>query len=171
MNRNKALSSQSIETETARLVDVNVSRPAIKAAFKLYDIKMRENALTIAIWFKTDEKSGKLFSKEGYTAFGKGYKTVSCEINNGTLRAGPTKLSGGKVATGQWQFVVLSINENESGLYLNGEQVAKGIGSKDIATDALDFFVGHPAIIDNFQLFDRLLQPEEVKRLYDSGKQ
>ena len=171
MHSNKALSSQAVETETARLVDVNVSRPAIKAAFKLYDLKMRENALTIAIWFKTDEKNGKLFSKEGYTAFGKSYKTVSCEINNGSLRAGPTRLSGGKVAAGQWQFVVLSINENEAGLYLNGEQVAKGIGSKDIATDALDFFVGHPAIIDNFQLFDRLLQPEEVKRLYEAGKQ
>ena len=171
MKSNKALSSQSAETETARLVDVNVSRPAIKAAFKLYDLKMRENALTVAVWFKTDEKSGKLFSKEGYTAFGKSYKTVSCEISNGTLRSGPSKLSGGKVAAGQWQFVVLSINENESGLYLNGEQVSKGAGSKDIATDALDFFVGHPAIIDNLQLFDRLLDANEVKRLYDFGKE
>ena len=170
MNNNKALSSQSIETETARLVDVNVSRPPIKAAFKLYDLKMRENALTVAVWFKTDEKNGKLFSKEGYTAFGKSYKTVSCEINNGTLRAGPTRIFGGKVATGQWQFVVLTINENEAGLYLNGEQVAKGVGSKDITTDALDFFVGTPAVIDNLQIFDRLLQPDEVKRLYEAGK-
>ena len=170
MKSNKALSSQAVETDAARLVDVNVSRPPIKAAFKLYDLKMRENALTIALWFKTDEKSGKLFSKEGYTAFGKSYKTVSCEINNGTLRAGPTRLSGGKVAAGQWQFVLLSINENEAGLYLNGEQVAKGIGSKDISTDALDFFVGHPAIIDNFQVFDRLLLSDEVKRLYEAGK-
>ena len=170
MNARKGLGVQTVETPSTGLVDVNVSRHVIKAGFKLYDLKMRENALTVAVWFKTSEKSGKIFSKEGYTAFGKSYKTLSCEINNGTLRAFPNRLSGGKVVAGEWQFVLLTANENEMALYLNGEQVAKGAGTKDISTDAFDFFVGHPAIIDNLQLFDRLLQPDEVKKLYEFGK-
>ncbi len=170
MNAHKGLAVQTVETPATGLVDVNVSHPVIKAGFKLYDLKMRENALTVAVWFKSNEKTGKIFSKEGYTAFGKSYKTLSCEINNGTLRASPNRLSGGKVVAGEWQFVLLTANENEMALYLNGEQMAKGSGTKDISTDAFDFFVGHPAIIDNLQLFDRLLQPDEVKRLYEFGK-
>jgi hypothetical protein len=133
---------------------------------------MRENALTVALWFKTNEKTGKLFSKEGYNAFGKGYKTLSCSINNGTLMANPNRLNSGtaKVATGEWQFVVLSADENSMALYLNGVQVATAPGTKEITTDAFDFFVGHPALMDNIQLFDRSLNADEVKRLYEFGK-
>jgi len=172
MHQNKALSMQTAETSAMALVDVNVSRGSVKAGFKLYDIRMRENALTVALWFKTNEKTGKLFSKEGYNAFGKSYKTLSCSINNGTLMANPNRLNSGaaKVATGEWQFVVLSADENAMALYLNGVQVATASGTKEITTDAFDFFVGHPALMDNIQLFDRSLNADEVKRLYEFGK-
>ncbi len=163
----KALEVQSLESLLPQGVDVNVQRGGgTKPGFKLYDIQMRENALTVALWFKTDELSGKLFGKDGYNAFGKAYRTLSCSINNGTIQA--NKLKGGKIETNKWQYVVLCANEEQMTLYLNGELVASGIGTKDIATDALDFFTGHHAIIDNLQLFDRLLEPDEVKRLFQN---
>ena len=70
----------------------------------------------------------------------------------------------------EWQFVLLTANENKMAMYLNGEQVAIELGTKDLATDALDFFTGYRATVDNIQFFDRLLEPEEVKRVYDFGK-
>ena len=166
----KALAMQSEESNMP-IVDVNVSRSAgTKPGFKLYDIQMRENALTVAVWFKTSESTGKLFGKDGYNAFGKAYKTFSCSVNNGRLQASPNHLSGGKLSMNEWQFVLLTANENKMAMYLNGEQVAIELGTKDLATDALDFFTGYRATVDNIQLFDRLLEPEEVKRLYDFGK-
>ncbi|MFP5039894.1 chitobiase/beta-hexosaminidase C-terminal domain-containing protein [Parasediminibacterium sp. JCM 36343] len=169
--KGKVLEMQSLEANMP-IVDVNVAKGGgTKPGFKLYDIKMRENALTVALWFKTDEKTGKLFGKDGYNAFGKGYKTLSCSINNGSLQAMPNRLSGGKIELGKWQFVVLTANENQMALYLNGVMVASAAGTKEIATDALDFFTGHHAIAGSVQLFDRLLDANEVKRLYDFGKE
>jgi hypothetical protein len=166
----KALLIQTGNSKNEVAVDVNVSRGASKAGLKLHHLKMRDNALTVAIWFKTDELTGKLFGKDGYNAFGKGYKTISCSMDNGRLLARPGQLSGGKVEAGTWQYVVLTASENEMSLYLNGETVASGTGTKDITTDALDFFVDHGVTLSGLQLFDRLLQPGEVKRLFESGK-
>lgn len=151
-------------------VDINVSRGNNKAGLKLHHIKMRENALTVAIWFKTNEKIGKLFGKDGYNAFGKGYKTFSCSMDNGRLLASPGHLAGGKLITGNWQYVVLTANEDQMSLFLNGEKVATGPGTKDLTTDALDFFVDQKATLANLRMYDRLLDSEEVKKLYDYGK-
>jgi len=166
----KVLEIQTGKSKSEVAVDVNVSRGASKAGLKLHHLKMRDNALTVALWFKTDELTGKLFGKDGYNAFGKGYKTLSCSMDNGRLLARPGQLSGGKVVAGTWQYVVLTASENEMSLYLNGTKVASGPGTKDITTDALDFFVDQSATVSGLQLFDRLLQPFEVKRLYEFGK-
>jgi hypothetical protein len=151
-------------------IDVNVSRGSSKAGLKMHHLIMRDNALTIALWFKTDELSGKLFGKDGYNAFGKGYKTLSCSMDNGRITASPGRLAGGKIEPNVWQFAVLSASEKQMDLYLNGEKVASGPGTRDITTDALDFFVGHSAVLSGLQVFDRLLEPLEVKRLYEFGK-
>ena len=71
-----------------------------------------------------------------------------------------------KIEPGTWQFVVLTASEKEMGLYLNGEKVATASGTKDISTDALDFFFGHNATIAKLQIFDRTLEDDEVKNLY-----
>ncbi len=164
----KGLELQPTNALISQGVDVNVQRgTGTKPGFKLYDIKMRENALTVALWFKTDSLNGNLFGKEGYNAYGKSYKTFSCSIQNGKLLAMPNRLIGGKITLNDWQYVVLTGNENKMALYLNGELVASDIGSKDIATDALDFFITHHAIVDNVQLFDRFLEVHEVKKLYE----
>jgi len=166
----KALGIQTVLSKPAVAIDVNVSRGSSNAGLKLHHLKMRDNALTVALWIKPTEQSGKLFGKDGYNAFGKGYRTLSCTLNNGKVVANPGRLSGGMVDVETWQFIVLTADENEMGLYLNGSKIASGAGTKDITTDALDFFVDNNLTLDGLQLFDRLLQPEEVKRLYDFGK-
>ncbi|MEI8271385.1 MAG: FN3 associated domain-containing protein [Paludibacter sp.] len=162
----KALEMHPNDSKLAAMVDVNVSRGNAKPGIRMHHLKMRENEISIALWFKTDEKSGKIFGKDGYNAFGKGYKTVSCSIENGQLSASPNRLRGGKIEPGTWQFVVLTASEKEMGLYLNGEKVATASGTKDISTDALDFFFGHNATIAKLQIFDRTLEDDEVKNLY-----
>ena len=151
-------------------VDVNVSRGDMKPGIKLHHLNLCDNALTVALWFKTGEKTGKLFGKEGYNAFGKGYKTISCSIDNGRLVANPGRLTGGNLLPGQWQFVVVTATESQMCLYLNSEKVASGPGTKEITTDALDFFLGHNAILAKLQLFNRPLDEKEVKHLFNGDK-
>ena len=55
-------------------------------------------------------------------------------------------------------------------LYLNGEKVASGLGTKEISTDALDFFVDHNVVLCKLQFFDHALQAAEVSRLYEFEK-
>ena len=73
---------------------------------------MKENALTVGLWFQSDTANGKLFGKDGYNAFGKSYKTVSCSLGNGQLRADPARVGGGKVDPGTWNHAVLTADEN-----------------------------------------------------------
>ena len=164
----KALQVKAVNSLFSKNVDVNVSRGSTnKPGLKLYEMVMRENALTVAVWFKTNELNGKLFGKDGYNAFGKGYKTISCALNNGNITAMPNRLNGGKIKLNEWQHVVLTASEQKMSLYLNGNLVATADGIKDIMTDALDFFTGINAEIDYVQLFDSFLQADEVKRLYN----
>jgi hypothetical protein len=166
----KALEMRPNESKLAAAVDVNVSRGNTKPGFKLHHLKMRDNVMSIALWFKTSEKSGKLFGKDGYNAFGKSYKTVSCNIDNLRVVANPNKLAGGKIESDKWQFVVLTASEKEMCLYLNGEKVSTANGTKDITTDALDFFLNHNATVAKLQVFDRLLDGNEVTNLYKQVK-
>jgi hypothetical protein len=159
---------ENIQTFTSA-VDVNVARDYINPAFKIYNLKMNENALTIALWFKTDETSCSLFGKTGYNAFGKGYKTVSCALNNGSLYANPGRLRSEKLVPGQWYHVVLSASEKQMALYLNGKQEAVSAGSKEIATDALDFFLNSQALIRNVRIYSIALSKEEVEKLYEES--
>jgi len=166
----KALEMHPNESKLAAAVDVNVSRGNTKPGFKLHHLKMRENAISIAMWFKTDEISGKLFGKDGYNAFGKGYKTVSCSVEKGQFNASPNRLRGGKIEQGSWQFVVLTASEKEMCLYLNGEKVATAVGTKEITTDALDFFLNHTATVAKLKVFDRPLEENEVKNMFKNIK-
>ena len=165
----KALDMQPGPPRTTE-VDVNVSRGTIKPGIKLHHLTMCDNALSVALWFRTSEKTGKLFGKEGYNAFGKGYKTISCSVENGRLVANPGRLTGGNLLPDQWQFVVVTATESQMCIYLNGEKVASGPGTKEITTDALDFFLGHNAIIEKLHLFNRPLDEKEVKNLFSEDK-
>jgi hypothetical protein len=151
-------------------VDVNVSRPPSLAGLKLSGLRMRDNALTAGVWLKSDTADGKVFGKDGYTAFGKTYRTASAALNKGKVQARPGPLSGGMVKPGTWVHVVLTADANESRLYLNGQEVAKGDGSPSLVTDALDFFADHPGLIGEIRLYDRILKPTEVARWHERTK-
>jgi len=72
--RGKTLEMQAME-DNMPIVDVNVAKGGgIKPGFKLYDIKMRENALTVAIWFKTNEKTESFLAKRDITLLAKPIK-------------------------------------------------------------------------------------------------
>jgi len=69
----------------------------------------------------------------------------------------------------KWQFLVLTADESNMAMYLNGVLVATAPGTKDLTTDALDFFAGHHAWVDGVQLYDRYLDASEVKKLFEAG--
>ena len=165
-NKDSVLNMPKIEASLL-YVDINVARGGgPKPGFKLQQIKLRENAITVALWFRTFEQTGKIFGKDGISAFGKSYRTVSCSINNGRITASPGGLGGGKIEPGKWYFLVFSVNEKESHLYLDGVEIAAGLGSKEVSTDALDFFQGHHAEVKAVEVFDRILNARDVKYLY-----
>jgi hypothetical protein len=162
----KAVEVSAYDPKLAAAVDVNVSRGTMRPGLRVHHLNMRENAMTVALWFKTNEKDGRLFGKDGYNAFGKSYRTVSCGIENGRLVARPNTFWGPKIEAGKWNFVILTASETEMKLYLNGEKVATAPGTTQITTDALDFFMGHSAVTSGFSLWDRALEESEVKDIY-----
>lgn len=164
--RGKALLSPGVAKGLSAAVDVNVSRGTTNPGVKVYNLKLRENAISVCMWFKTDQTEGGLFGKTGYNAFGKGYRTVSCAIRSGSLIANPGSLIGSKVEPGTWHHVVLSASENSMNLYLDGQLVALGNGTTEISTDALDFCLDHPAVISDIQIYEYPLSGDEVKNIY-----
>lgn len=151
-------------------VDINVSRPVAKAGVKVSQLKMGADALTIGMWFRSDAPSGRLFGKEGLTAFGKRYRTVSAKWEGGRIVASPGRLASEKLEPGSWNQVVLTANPIESLLYLNGREVARGEGSKELATDALDFLDGHAATLGEFRVYERVLTSAEIARWFDATR-
>ncbi len=145
-------------------VDVNVSRGSVPAGLKISGLHMRENAITVGVWFKSDSADGKLFGKDGYSAFGKAYRTVSSSLQKGSLRADPGRVTGGRVKPGEWTHVVLTADASASRLYLNGQLAGQGDGSSTLVTDALDFFSDHPATIDEIRIYERVLTDEDIRR-------
>ncbi len=151
-------------------VDVNVARPPSLAGLKFSGLRMRDNALTVGVWFKSDTADGRIFGKEGYSAFGKSYRTSSATLAKGKVQGRPGPLSGGNVEPGQWTHVVLTSDVSESRLYVNGTEAAKGDGSQTLVTDALDFFADHPALIGEVRIYDRVLRPSEVSRWHEATR-
>jgi hypothetical protein len=127
---------------------------------------MKENALTVGLWIKSDTANGKLFGKEGRDAFGKSYKTISFSLNHGKLHAEPAKINGGTIKPGTWHHVVLTADEKASVLYLDGMKVTEGEGCKTLASDSFDFLSDHPAQVEKVALFNRVLSPSDVKKWF-----
>ncbi|MDX6766466.1 MAG: chitobiase/beta-hexosaminidase C-terminal domain-containing protein [Candidatus Methylacidiphilales bacterium] len=152
--------------EAGQIVDINLTKGLGNSAFKLTGLRMRDNAITVGVWFRSPSADGKLFGKDGLTAFGKSYKTVSCALSRGHIQVGPGKFSGGKVAPGEWTHVVLASDADAQILYINGEKVAAGPGSPSLATDALDFFTDHTAEVASASVYGRVLGPDEIRQWY-----
>ena len=84
-------------------------------------------------------------------------------------------MHGGKIQAGTWHHVVLTADAAAIRLYLNGEAVAEGPGSSTLTTDSLDFFAGHPALVDRLGIYNRVLAPADVAHWFrherDSARQ
>lgn len=147
-------------------LDGNLSRGLGGIGFKLADLKMKDNALTVGLWFKSATANGKIFGKNGYNAFGKSYKTVSCSLENGVIRVDPSRIKGGKISKGEWHHLVVSIDENEAVIYLNGVVQAQGRGCSTLATDGFDFFTQHSATVDRMSVYNRVLSAGDIEQWY-----
>ena len=154
------------EAGPPKALDVNVTHSTGHPGFKITGLRMKENALTMGCWFKSDTANGKIFGKEGRDAFGKSYKTVSCSLNHGQLHAEPAKIQAGNIDPGTWHHVVLTADENATTLYLDGDKVAEGEGCKTLATDSFDFLAEHPAVVEKVLLYNRVLSQQDIKQWF-----
>jgi hypothetical protein len=152
-------------------VDANLTRGAGNAGFRVSGLRMLENAISVGVWFRSETGEGKIFGKDGYNAFGKSYKTVSCILQKGgRFRVGPGNVSGGKISADGWHHVVVTGDAERLALYVDGERVAEGPGGAALATDALDFFTDHSALVEGVAIYNRVLSPRDVKQWFSAER-
>ena len=147
-------------------VDINLTRGLGQVGFKLSGLRMRDPAFTVGVWFMSETADGRIFGKEGLTAFGKSYHTVSCVLEHGRLRADPGHLGGGQIKPGEWHHVVLAASPETVTLYLDGQPLGATPGAPGLTTDALDFFTDHPAAVAKAVIYNRELTPGEIARWF-----
>jgi hypothetical protein len=150
-------------------VDINMTRGAGRVPLKLHGLRLRDPEFTVGLWFRSDTGDGLLFGKQGLTAFGKSYRTVSVRVKDGRLRAEPGHLAGGTVQIGAWHHAVLSATPDRLALYLDGKLVDDSPGAPGLATDALDFFADHPGALAGVAIYSRELSAEDVARWHAAG--
>jgi hypothetical protein len=151
-------------------VDINMTRGAGRVPLKLQRLAMLDPEFTVGLWFRVDAGDGNLFGKQGLTAFGKSYRTVSVQVLQSRLRADPGNLRGGAVSPGAWHHVVLSATPKRLALYLDGKLVANGAGAPGLATDALDFLPDFPGAIGSVAIYNRELNADEIARWHTAEK-
>jgi len=145
-------------------VDINMTRGAGRVPLKLHFLKMQDPEFTVGGWFRSDSGTGLLFGKQGLTAFGKSYRTVSVRLENNRLRADPGVIRGGTLQPGGWHHIALSATPARLALYLDGKLVASGPGTPGLATDSLDFLPDHPGALAGLAIYNRELTAEEIAK-------
>ncbi len=146
-------------------VDINMSRWAGSTPLKIGKMKMRDPDFTVGLWFRSDTADGRIFGKEGLTAFGKSYRTISARLSKGRLVVEPGGLKEVEVAPG-WHFLVVTATPERIATYLDGRPVGDARGLPDIATDSLDFMTGHPGALGPVRIFNRELTSDEIAKWY-----
>lgn len=147
-------------------VDINMTRGSGRVPLKVHFLKLRDPAFTVGLWFRSDTGNGQLFGKQGLSAFGKSYRTVSARLTDGRLVADPGRLNGGAIEPGSWHHVVLSTTPDRAALYVDGQLRAEGPGAPMLATDALDFMADHSGAIAGVTIHNRELTPSDVESLF-----
>ena len=151
-------------------VDINMTRGSGRVPVKLHFLKMRDPEFTIGMWFRSDTGEGLLFGKQGLTAFGKSYRTVSVSVGGDRLRADPGHLTGGKIEAGRWYHAVLSATPNRLALYLDGQLVSEGPGTPGLSTDSLDLLADHPGALGEVRIYNREVSAADVTQWFNSEK-
>ena len=70
-----------------------------------------------------------------------------------------------------WNFVVVTMDQDQLAIYINGKMVASGAGLAKINTDTFDFFPKTPAYVRYVSLHNRVLTARDVLALYHSVTQ
>lgn len=164
------VSAAAPEIEGPGGVDINLTRAAGRVPLKLHFLKMADPEFTVGGWFRSDTGHGLFFGKQGLTAFGKSYRTVSVRLEKNRLRADPGVLRGPTLKPGQWYHVVLSATPARLALYVDGQLVASGPGTPGLATDALDLLADHPGALAGLAIYNRELTAEEIARWHTQEK-
>jgi len=152
-------------------LNLNLYRDA-EDGFKVAEMKMRENALSVSLLFKLfegAEGNGTIFSKEGWSPFGHAYREIKCIQKNEQLHvvtpAGARTIA--PIGEG-WNFVVVTVDQDQLVIYINGQRVASGKGVSRLSTDSLDFFPKTAAYVRYVSIYNRVLKARDVSALYHS---
>jgi hypothetical protein len=148
------------ETIGKPLVDINLAKGGPKG-LRLNGLRMPDHALTVALRVRTGD-SGRLFGREGINAYGKGIKTLGLRLDKGRVVAEPGRLrSTAPVAPG-WRTFVMSIDDRQSVVWVDGQELLRGTGSSTLITDSLDLLAENSGDIGWARVYDRVLEPSEV---------
>ena len=143
------------------LVDINLAKGGPKG-LRLNGLRMPDNALTVALRVRTSNDSGRLFGREGINAYGKGIKTLGLRLDKGRVVAEPGRLrSTAPVAPG-WRTFVMSIDDRQAVVWIDGQEVLRGAGSAMLITDSLDLLAENSGDIGWARVYDRMLEASEV---------
>lgn len=140
-------------------------------AFKLEGLDMKKPALTIALYFRAvagEKASGTILSKQGYNAYGKGYKTINARLMSGKLRLDPGIIQSREKISNDWNVVFLTVSPEEFRIYLNNNLVAKDFGNTKMNTDSFDFFTKIPVNCRYVAVYNRILSERDLDALYKS---
>jgi hypothetical protein len=150
-------------------VDTNVNLfKDEKNTFSIDGLRMNKSALSIALYFKAingNKASGTLVSKQGYNAYGKGYRTIKLRSSGGRLRLDPGIIQSREKISEDWNLVVITVNPLDYKIYLDGKIVAEGMGNQEISTDSLDFFTEFPVHVRYVGIYNRTLSQRDIKAL------
>ena len=149
------------------------------AGLKLLGLKQREDAFTISTWVRFRDRP------EDIMLFGQAYGSLNLRLRGTRLICdwsrgiGTTEWHAQKeaVAPGIWFHVAASYGK-ENALYFNGEKVKsaqslhwdKRRGSGYFSEHSAVSCSGKPTAIDEYRMYDRALNAEEIKAIYDAEK-
>ena len=152
------------------------------ASLKISGLKQREDAFTVAMWVQFRDKT------EDLTVFGEAYGQVNFQLRG--TRASHLKAEWGRgvgqnswvapqkmTQPGKW-FHVAATYGKENALYFNGEMVSsaasqhwkKRIGNGYFADHGMVHAGRKPVAFDEYRMYDRALEPKEIKAIYESER-
>jgi hypothetical protein len=144
-------------------VDINLARGGAQQGLRLGGLKMPDNAITVAL--RVNSAGGRLLDRTGINAYGKGIKTISAKMDkNGVISAEPGKLRSPALTPG-WHVIAFAVDSQQSILYVDGKEVARGIGMASFVTDSLDFLTEQAGDLAWVRLYDHVLDPADIAAL------
>lgn len=135
-------------------VDVNVQRNPPPCGFRAHHLALNGHAISVFLEVRTKGHHGELFSKRGYTAFGKGYRTVALAVEGEGLSPDTGPVIPGAIQAGRWHQVLFSCDATATEIWVDGARIHHGPGAGEIHTDSLDFITGGAVDVRRVALWD-----------------